>query len=277
MVTVWTATQRKPPAPATVFYKPDSVAKVEGRSFCHVCLGPGPMSREHVPPKAAFNSTDRRWQVLNLADDSGKQLREVPIRGGYSQKTLCVNCNTSICSVYAHEYANFTRYLDEAPTIHPQTGNGRLFSAPFRRLLIAKQIAVTILVIESGGFAKLSHRLRDFALDPRLRIRPDFRVFSYRVPKNPASWTIQRTQARIDFNYPDRFFFGGEVSLYPFGFVYIQKLGPSFRPDQLTEITAWFNEDDNGDPITLFERPGVLGSMADAAGYPRTSPQIDYL
>jgi hypothetical protein len=80
--------------------------------ICHLCLTEGPLSFEHVPPKAAFN--DRRVEIGGIEhwlrrDSEGPRLRHTIQQGGSGFRRLCVECNNRTGSWYASELTGWVR------------------------------------------------------------------------------------------------------------------------------------------------------------------------
>lgn len=195
-------------------------------------------------------------------------------------QALCKTCNNTVCSPYATEYALFTNHIHTSPVIYDERGVGRLLSLSFNRLLLAKQISTMILTLEYVGFAETHTSLRSFVLDPNLTVQPQFRVLAFLVPNSPYTGTFLRHHSRVDTFAPGWGFVGGEISHYPFGFVYTTKIGLNYRPDLLTDITSWFTSAQNSvtpEVIRFYRRLTGVGSNAEALGFSRNHPQIDYL
>lgn len=252
----------------------------ENRQFCHVCLEPGPLTREHVPPRKAFNSTDRLWDHL-VIEGSTSHPRKVRIRGGFVVATLCGKCNQERCSRYAKAYVKFVHQLVAAPRLFGPDDEARQIHIRQDTLLLAKEITTMILAVESIGFARHNHQLRQFVLDEKCLVHPGFRILAFLVPNHESAGTITRFHARVDTFAPGLAFAGGEISWYPFGFVYTSEIGTGYDVDRLTDITHWFT---SGDPavrtsswLPLHIRLSGVESIQVGVGDSRVRPHIDYL
>src|SRR5687768_10419213 len=81
----------------------------KGTGICHSCGTVGPLTFEHVPPQAAFNS--ERTTVVS----GERALQYVPggaLRGQYQQRgaggyTLCGRCNNNTGNWYARDFAQW--------------------------------------------------------------------------------------------------------------------------------------------------------------------------
>lgn len=262
-----------------LFHVPDEKEREESLLHCHICLQRSKLTREHIPPKSAFNKYNRLWDRLIFSDGKVKS-RPAQIRGGLWVKTVCANCNNSICSPYSNEYVELVRQLVEKPTLFDQTGEARIISINLNTLFIAKEIATMVLAIEQLSFARRRSDLRHFVLNPTARIDPPFRIYAFLVPEAQESGTVARIHARVDTYAPGYGFAGGEISWFPFGFVYAIKVGKGYMPDRLTDISNWFWEDHKKNRSTflrLFCRVTGVDSIQSLLGEQRIRPQIDHI
>jgi hypothetical protein len=245
----------------------------ENAAQCHICLRRGGNTREHVPPQAAFNKERRTWDRLHVRGNDARIVR-TPIAAGHYVRTLCNQCNTVRCKPYAEEYSRFVQSLREKPAI--LAADGLYWISVQNKLSLAKQIATMILASEPIVFARRERALRQFVLDPLRVFQPRFRVLAFLVVKDEAAGTVTRWHGRADLFSRGYDFAGGEISSYPFGFVYTVKIGSSYKPRELTDITSWFM---GGTPEP--ERFGVhwtgVGSISDAVGHKRRRAQVDWV
>jgi hypothetical protein len=74
---------------------------------------------------------------------------------------------------------------------------------------------------------------------------------------------------------------GGEISRFPFGFVYATKIGRGYDLHGLTDITDWFTSADKhdreGQVVSLHCRLTGVDSIQCGIGAERHSPQIHYV
>ncbi len=77
---------------------------------CCICGRIGPLSREHVPPRRAFNEDTVLLQALELHSGEltwqGKQRQ-----GGSAERVSCRKCNNDTGSWYARPYIEFIKQL----------------------------------------------------------------------------------------------------------------------------------------------------------------------
>ncbi len=252
-----------------------------GSPNCHVCGRVSKLTLEHVPPESAFNNCSSLFERLMKPKGAKDSALAVRIRGGFRVRTLCADCNNRVCSPYAEAYVNFVRHLVEAPRLFAPYGGGRLLRVPCDTLLLAKEIATMILAIEPFGTANIQSSLRPFVMNPEATCDPPFQVWAFLVPEAPEVGTITRFHARMDTFAPGYRFFGGEISWFPFGFVYGREIGQGYLPETLTDITHWFRRDRREDRfnehVSLHCRMSGVESIQCAVGRQRVRPQIDYV
>jgi hypothetical protein len=269
---------------AFLYYNPP----LEAEQHCHLCLHQARLTKEHVPPESAFNGARRVWERFNPRtkgiDDDGNlkgpsQTVTELWQGGFYVRTLCSECNSRTGHASARAYVEFVRQLAEAPRLfEPKLGHRTIRVRP-DPLLLARQIAVMILAVEDLPFAKLNNDLRLFARQELLAVVPPFRVFAFLVPDHPRAGTIVRTHGRLDGFGHGFGATGGEISLFPFGFVYASELGQGYKAWELADITHWFSNpyvpERENTWVSLPQRLTVLDSMHCALGNPRRGAQID--
>ncbi len=265
---------------AQVMYMTSAYRGHDGDPRCHVCLCEKRLTKEHVPPQSAFNDCTSLYERLVTPEGSSDSARLVKVRGGFWVRTLCKACNNDLCGPYAESYVKFARHLVDTPELFDATGRARLVSVPGDTLMIAKEVATMILAIEPASYAEHNHQLRRFVLDPNATFLPNFRVLAFMVPDAPQAGTITRFHARIDTLAPGYGFMGGEISGFPFGFVYACQVGPGYVTGAMTDITHWFtrgNQDDRrGQSVRLFSRVTGVDSIQCGVGRERVRPQIDF-
>ena len=244
---------------------------------CHICLEKKKLTREHVPPRSAYNHCDALWHRLETPNGAKKSARSVRLRGGFVVRSLCQDCNNSVCSPYAKAYVTFVKHLVESPKLFDGFGVKRIVSIPCSTLLLAKEIATMILAIEPVTYGQHYPELRYFVLDPKLTFKPNFRVYAFLVPESPKSGTITRAHGRVDTFAKGYKFLGGEISRFPFGFVFASELGEGYDHSTFTDITHWFFDDRENSTVSLASRLTGVDSIQCGVGSPRTCPQIDFV
>ena len=244
--------------------------KTEG-AFCHICLRPGPLTKEHVPPKAAFNGGSRYWTNLRSAHGHDARLTGREQAAGFWVKTICARCNNGPLAKWAVTYVRFVEYVMDRAPIRDQGGAG-LFVPPANHVAFARAIASMILAIETDDLAVRQEDLRRFAHGDLDSFVPPFSVKAFYVPNSARAGTIQPLHGRVDTFAPGYRLFAGEISLPPFGFVYGYDFGPGYHADRLADITHWFHYPSIEPLVRLPSRLTVIDTINRAAG-PRTGPE----
>ena len=140
----------------------DRPAHEDGR--CHICLGRNRLTKEHVPPRCAFNNKNCYWERLMTPSGANGSARRIRVRGGKTFKTICQTCNNGVCSTYANSYGKLISHLVKAPVIFDSVGILRAVRIPCDTLMLAKQIATMILTVEPIAFCELNSDFREFVL-----------------------------------------------------------------------------------------------------------------
>lgn len=248
---------------------------------CHICGKERPLTWEHVPPRSAYNECDSLWERMTVPTGAPSSARKYRARGGFKVQTLCSECNSGRCARYAEAYVRFVRHLVETPKLFGPSGRSRLVSIPSDTLLLAKEIATMILAVEPEGLGGDFAALRQFVLDPEGIVHPKFRILAFLVPSRPNSGTIQPYHGRVDTFAPGFGFHGGEISRFPFGFVYASEIGDAYQPKFLADITHWFwtsaIEQRTHATVNLHCRLTVINSIVAGARGSRELPQSGYI
>jgi hypothetical protein len=146
-------------------------------------------------------------------------------------------------------------------------------------LLIARQIALMILAIERLEFGALHADLRAFARGELGCVVPPFRVLPFLIPQRPEAGTISRAQYRTHYSSGGFVAMAGEISMFPFGFVYAFELGKRYRPAEFGDISHWFSASSPTDRLNAWLETSVAVTVLDSVhcsfGNPRRYPQID--
>lgn len=258
----------------------DEKEREENLSYCHICLKKCKLTKEHIPPKKAFNEYNRLWErLLHLGGKASKRVTH--IKGGLWVKTICEKCNNEACSVYAKEYVKFVKQLVEKPQLFDWSGKARIFSIDANPLYIAKEVVTMILAVEAVSYARHVPELRHFVLDKDYTFKPPFKLFAFLVPDSPETGTVLRYHARVDTYAPGFKFAGGEISCFPFGFVYANKIGKGYNLHELKDITDWCSErvhyKKSRIMLSLHARITGVDSIQSLLSQYRTKPQIDHL
>lgn len=221
---------------------------------CCICGQHAQLSREHVPPQAAFNS-DTVIQYSWEDQFFKKKVKGTKVQGGAGEFTLCKSCNNNTGGWYATEYVKWAR------TCHHMIETGRLSSFqsstvtlpdvyPLRFL---KQVITCFLSVVADPEVNLSPprypELSAFILDKESQeLPPGYRffinLFWYSSPLTPLRRFAPIVgKLRVAWNDQGQFrvlggpFIFGEQTHPPFQLIMTE--GEDY-PDA-TEITGFVN------------------------------------
>lgn len=154
-------------------------SKHEG--VCRLCGQHGPLTFEHVPPKAAFN--DR--PVVMAAFDSALNIGpDDAIRGSTQQRgmggyTLCERCNNTTGHWYGSRFVAWC-YQGLELLVKSQGHPTLYFIYHLFPLCVIKQILAMMFSVNGEGFRDANPELAQFVLDKERRyLNPKYRIFAY--------------------------------------------------------------------------------------------------
>lgn len=208
--------------------------------LCHICGKFGPLSFEHVPPKAAFNDRPVIEATFNELIQLG--LDERP-RGRINQRgaggyTLCERCNNLTGKWYARRFVAWC--YQGMDILIRSGGNPTLFYLNYLfPLAIIKQIITMFFSINGPNFADSNPELVDFVLNrDRKYLSPQYRIFVY---YNTLGHTRQAPIAGIARLSTGQAIILTEITYPPFGYVMTFDCPP---PDQrLVDISHFARYD----------------------------------
>jgi len=224
---------------------------------CHLCGEKKELTREHIPPRKAFND----FPVLLQKIDREAKTAEVswtpagPVeQGGHSVYTLCAQCNSDTGSWYGPAYVEFVHAC--APRAEPRYANQIVeVCAIAYPLRVAKQ-ALVIMCSSCGSNLVQTHpEIRALLLDKKQRGLPrPLRLYAYIRCLEGGRTSGVSSILNVD---PDTLHVSSpakkvaEFSWWPLGLV----LSFSALPlDQVADITRWLDYDYNyhtTGPLTL--------------------------
>jgi ribosomal protein S27E len=237
--------------------------------ICHICGQHGPLSFEHVPPRAAFN--DRAVAYVKL-DDSVTFGPDAP-HGRIQQKgmgsyTLCERCNNLTGKWYA---ASFAKWCHDGMALLASTG-GKASLVHLNHVLplrIIKQIVVMFFSINGPGFQAHHPELVRFVLNREARfLPPKYHFYVY------FNWegTMRMIAGTGLYHLPTRrMSIMWEISCPPYG--YVMTIDSPPPDDRLVDIRYFSNYGYN-DFRTLPLKLPVLPTHLVIPGDYRTKEQI---
>jgi hypothetical protein len=244
--------------------------KVNG--ICHLCGVNGPLSFEHVPPRAAFN--DRPIVQRKIDELLDRHPRE-PIRGGTIQQqgaggyTLCGPCNSKTGRWYGKRFAEWCYQGIE--TLHRTEGKPSLIYLHYLfPLAIIKQVASMIFSVNTPHFREKNTELERFVLDrDRKHLSPRYRFFAYYT--GAGGWRKAGVSGHANLHTGEVRILS-EVSFPPFGYVLIFGSGPPHS--EMFEITHFADYDYEEFAVAEIRLPVLETHLALPGDY-RTLDEID--
>lgn len=207
---------------------------------CCICGVSGPLSFEHVPPRAAFN--DRRiFEAETNKLIGARSFEELQaVKGHYVQRgaganTLCTKCNNETGHWYGNQYVSWAfqgfQYVQSAPS-----GSSLLLPFHICPLRVFKQVVCMFASACGPTLVERRPELARFLKNPQFNGFPlDIHVYCYLVA--PESLASRQSGITGVLNAIDghRYLFS-EISFPPFGYIFSVDNTP--QPDKrLTEIT----------------------------------------
>lgn len=132
--------------------------------LCRLCLSHGPLSREHVPPKGAYNSGRMlRSDAIERLRDPGTEAGRILQNGNWFY-SFCESCNNLLGRMYVPEYVLWakhfmTEYRLWAPGIVPVSLHG-VYPLRFLKQAVAMIFSVNPEAF-TRGFCSLAGWIRD--------------------------------------------------------------------------------------------------------------------
>lgn len=193
-----------------------SKEKVDG--ICRLCGLYAEMSKEHIPPKSAFNNTDRAFETIaHTVRGWGRQ----KFRGGVGIHTLCNPCNNKTGGDYGTAYADWARQgLDFLQAV--QRKGIDEFSFNIKPLNVLKQVSTMAVAMLSPNVIDRHLELRRFILNRDSRYMPsEYAIFAYLTVSDTAR--MESEIGVLSTNTGEVTYVYAEVAFPPFGFIAIPR------------------------------------------------------
>ncbi|HZO90247.1 MAG TPA: hypothetical protein VFB38_18110 [Chthonomonadaceae bacterium] len=213
------------------------MAKRKQIGICHICGLEGPLSKEHVPPQAAFNDraviTVNFERAMSLGPDEEITLKDgKQQQGGASMYTLCGQCNNNTGKWYGNAFVDWC-YQGMDILIRANGRPSLIYLYHAFPLRIIKQIVTMFCSVNSPKMAAKYPALVDFVLCKEKRyLPPKFRFFVYYNIEGCYRYAGITAGMRIDRGKHSLF---SEISFPPFG--YVMALDSEPPDERLFEIT----------------------------------------
>lgn len=148
---------------------------------CAICGTNGPLSKEHMPPRKAFNLDT----VLMAHIDEARTRTEVRWRakqrqGGYHEYRTCVPCNNKTGKWYGTAYVDFVRECARVVDSVPGAHAAQVTFPKLRPSRVAKQALATLCAACGPSLRNACPELEKLILDPESRgLPPRVRLLAY--------------------------------------------------------------------------------------------------
>lgn len=203
---------------------------------CAICGKYTRMTREHIPPKKAYNAQPcvfyNLFRAMGLPNG-----KETPFGEGYIKYSLCEDCNNNTGTWYGASYVDWARQM---MNIFVNAGGPTSIACPayIYPLRCFKQVIAMFCSVVGLTLIKKEPTLRKFILDKEERNFPErYRVYTYA----PSGTVIRYSglTGKGDLRTASLQWFA-ELTTRPLGFVLTSNsLPPSM---DLIDITDWHRE-----------------------------------
>jgi hypothetical protein len=225
---------------------------------CHICGRIGPLSYEHVPPRAAYNDKPillSSFEDIRKRENASGDLDSIKGRikqRGMGDYTLCGKCNSDTGAWYGHSYVawaqqgmELAKYTAQAPSLG--------YTFRIHPLQVLKQIVCIFLSANGGEFADKHADLVKFVLDKRAQfINPTTRIYAYYSLSGRVRKTGVAAAGSFDGG-PFRVI--SEFAFVPFG--YLMTFNSEPPDNRLCDITG-FNRFSYDDWQEIYIRLAIL-------------------
>ena len=240
--------------------------------FCRICGNFGPLSFEHIPPRAAFNNRPVMVANLDVAMKLGPdEIAKGPIQQrGMGAYTLCYRCNNDTGGWYGKRFVDWC-YQGMHILQMAQGKPSLIYINYLFPLSILKQIITMFFTVNGVQFRKANPELVEFVLNKeKMYLSPKYRVFVYyniegrfRTVGGAAITNLNKGGKPISLS---------EISFPPFG--YMITFGSNPPDDRLFEIKHFARYDySEWTPMEL--KLPVLPTHLAIPGDYRTKDEID--
>ncbi len=229
---------------------------------CRICEVKGKLSKEHIPPKRAFNSGEFVVQTIDpFRMKEEISWREQKKQGGYKAPVLCERCNNVTGHWYGSEYVKFAKVCAEYANRQFVNSRASINIVDLYPQRVLKQALVTIIASSNpeneGKRSLISHpsnkdwaesgldtdisivhenlpAIREFILEKSLcELTSQLRIYLYLVCESGGRasgfakvWSKKRNSSSVI----------AEFAMWPLGWVAVFE---GELNDDLCEVTQW--------------------------------------
>lgn len=206
---------------------PKGVRKISKKYFgkCAICKKQGELSKEHIPPRSAFNKG--RYKVANGLDIlkskglpwvDNENVNSKIIQGGFATYSLCHDCNNKTGLYYANAYKEFVYALHSVLVSSSYKANDliKIRIDKIKPLNIFKQIVSMFNSINPSLFTKQGFDIEKFLLEKEEATFCNNIYFYIFLTENGV---VIPLQAKALINKPSYLLILSEITHYPLGII----------------------------------------------------------
>jgi hypothetical protein len=211
---------------------------------CRLCGYLKELTKEHIPPHAAFNADGVIFETMQDAlGITGRKYSKFP--GGIQKTSLCASCNNKTGDWYAKSYVEWAKqgfiWLDKIQANVPLPLVFHIMP-----LNVLKQIIIMNLATISEQRIDAYEELRGFVLNRQSQyLPPNLRIFVYINRKGGKPRLFDQEGVIGRFDTGDIEFVNSEIALPPFGYCVTStstKGTKSFAESQGLYDISWFSD-----------------------------------
>ena len=221
------------------------------KKTCRICRSYSYLSKEHVPPKSAFNKGRIKLAGHSFVFDSNElpwnlENAKGPImQNGIYFQTICEKCNHRTNRDYVKAYSYFIKqigYFLEKNTLK----NKEKYTVPVRNIypsLIIREVLSMFLTINGDGFSKKQKDFRKAVLNKKWNnLNPaNFKIYIYlSAGEEILSKYIGLSAVRNIYAEGFKFNIVSEITSFPVSFVLSLNREP--LANDYLDITSWIFE-----------------------------------
>ena len=211
------------------------MARKRREGICHVCGQRGPLSKEHIPPKAAYNDCDVLLQQMEKEETESHGLLGRPRKqqGGYRRFVLCERCNNVTGAWYGAEYARLAQACALCAT---PTMAGRVVTVSIRTIAPIRVFKQALTIFAGScdeGLTVKNPEIRSAILDPERPAYLRSRVYLYLKARGGGRCSGVSSQMNTQTK---RSHVLAEFSWWPLGWVLSFDV---LREFHLLDVTGW--------------------------------------
>ena len=215
---------------------------------CHICGKITKLTKEHFPPKAAYNNIPRKLVnsnilAMSVEDDwSMKNKRYKSYQQGISEFTLCERCNNLTGAMYGDAYSKVVKgvgyHIMQIPK-EKRTGWVHIAIQQINCLAFFKQV---LIMVCSVNYAEFGVKFKDYLLD---KSNKNFDTQRYKLSMYLHHGNMDRMVSMCQILTPQTHTITKctEISLFPFGFVFYDLDHTTGHTIIGTDITSWSQSD----------------------------------